>query len=436
MNRNQRKSLSFYQAIPRTVRAGVPQTVKIYPVGRSMQFDDGVEYTVKLIPMECYEQSRIRPAVFDTQTLHSENGVLTVSYTFDGEQEWIISITTEEDIAAKKKPLEIHVYSLEEDLYGLNPYLGDLHVHSNGSDGKEDPAIVAANYRKEGFDFFALTDHHTRTPSEEMCKAYESLPLGIKLFCGEEVHIPTGWIHIVNFGSDYSINSLYKDNKEEIDAKIEVEARTLSTPKGVNALDYAYRKWIVEEIRKAGGMAIVAHPYWITNQCYHMSDRTLDYVFETGAYDAFELIGGQSTHENNVQCAFYQEERAMGRKIPIVGSSDSHGTDPASYFMIGRTVVFAKDMERDTICKAVKSFYSVAIEQQYGEEERVYGSYRLVKYTRFLLDYYFPAHNELCVEEGRLMREYILGEEGAGERLKELSGRAEKQMKRILRGEN
>ncbi len=436
MNRNKRRSLSKYRVIPRLVRIGVPQTVAIYPLGRSLWFDDAKEYSVRILPMECYEQTWIfEDPAYDTVTVRPSEGVLRVTYTFAEEQEWVLSVSCEEDEEKGKKPLEFHVYSLFDDLYERNPYRGDLHVHSTASDGKEDPVLVAANYRKEGYDFFALTDHHTWESSDEMIKSYGDIPLGIKMFHGEEVHLPKGWIHIVNFGSRYSVNTLYKKNAERFEAQIKAEAAGMKTPKGVNALEYAYRKWITEQIREAGGMAIVPHPYWITRQIYDMSDRMLDYVFETGAYDAFELVGGQTVHENNLQIAFYQDQRAKGRQIPIVGSSDSHGTDPASYFGISKTVLFAKDLEFGSICEAVKGFYSVAIEEMYGEEYRVYGSYRMVKYTRFLLDHYFPSHDELCVEEGILMREYALGDERAGETLRGLACRTEQHMKMLLRGE-
>ncbi len=437
MNLNKKRSISYYRVIPRLVRIGVPQTVTIYPLGCSKAFDDSVDYTVKFVPMECYEQEWLfGEPTFDTVSVRPIQGVLSVTYVFDEEQEWVLSVSTETERAAGKKPLEFHVYSLLDDLYERNPYRGDLHVHSTGSDGKEDPVVVAANYRKEGFDFFALTDHRNWDPSKEMIDAYADVPLGIRMFHGEEVHIPNGYIHIVNFGGRYSVNTLYKSNAEQYEREIRETAKKLRTPKGVNALDYTYRAWIVEEIRKSGGMAIVPHPYWIHRQLYNMSDRMLDYVFETGAYDAFELVGGQTVHENNVQSAFYQEQRAKGRQIPIVGSSDSHGTDPASYFGLGKTVVFAKDRTLDSICDAVKGFYSVAIEQQYGgEEERVYGSYRLVKYTRFLLDYYFPSHDELCVEEGRLMREYALGDKTAGDTLRSMADRVERNQRYWLRGE-
>ena len=435
MNHNIKKSLSHYRVIPRTVKIGVPEAVSIYPLGKSKKFSDDIEYTVKFIPMECYEQAWITEPKFDFVKVHPKDGVITVTYTFDEEQEWSLVIFSDNEREAGKKPLEFRVYSLYDDLYERNPYRGDLHVHSNASDGQEDPLIVAANYRKEGFDFFALTDHHLWNPSDEMCRAYENIPLGIKMFRGEEVHVPTAWIHIVNFGSDYSVNELYHKNEAEIDEMLKKEAEELNTPKGVNALDYAYRRWITNEIRRAGGLSIVPHPYWITRNSYNMSDRTLEYVFETGAYDAFELIGGQTLLENNIQSAFYQEMRAKGMRIPIVGSSDSHGTDPASYFGIGKTIVFAPDMKKDSICNAIKDMYSVAIEKQYNDGgERVYGSYRLVKYTMFLLDNYFPSHDELCIEEGVLMREYSLGYTDAGTKLSELCNRTEKNMKYILKG--
>jgi predicted metal-dependent phosphoesterase TrpH len=386
--------------------------------------------------MELYTENRLTdPTLWKGVKAYPKNGVLQFTYTFEEEQEWTILVIPSSERKVPSPCVELHVYSLKDDLYYLNPYMGDLHSHSNGSDGKEDPAIVAANHRKAGFDFFALTDHHKWYPSAQMLKAYEGVPLGIKLFNGEEVHVPSGWIHIVNFGSKYSVCEMYEKNKEEFTAQVEAQAAELDLPSAINPLEYAWRRWGTNEIRKAGGLAIVAHPYWIYKQTYHMSSAMLDYVFETGIYDAFELVGGQSVHENNVQNAFYQEQRAKGRNIPIVGSSDSHGTDPASYFGLGKTVVFAKDRELSSICEAIKNGYSAAIEQQYGEEERVYGTYRMVKYTRFLLDRYFPAHDELCAEEGMLMREYVLGNEDARNRLATLCDRTEKHMKKLLRAE-
>ena len=74
------------------------------------------------------------------------------------------------------------------------------------------------------------------------------------------------------------------------------------------------------------------------------------------------------------------------------------------------------------------------MEQEYGEEIRIHGHYRMVKYARFLIDYYFPGHDELCVEEGILMREYALGSAAAGKALRAMDGRVDAYMHRTLRG--
>ena len=437
MNLSDKRSLSKYSITPKLIRIGVLENIKITPIGKHMLFDDNTEYTVTVVPMEMYDETYIEQSIqFDSFKLHSENGVLSFSYTFPEEQEWIISISCEAEPQKLKKPIQLHVFSLEQDLYELNPYRGDLHAHSVCSDGTEDPAIVAANYRKEGFDFFALTDHHQWQPSDYMIDVFSKIPCGFKMFHGEEVHL-RGVIHVVNFGSKYSVNELYKNNAEKYHTQLTEEAKTITTPKYVNPLEYCYRKWIYNEIGKAGGITIVPHPFWIHSPgIYNMNTKMLEYVFKTGIFDAFELVGGQSVHENNIQEAFWQQMRADGVNIPIVGSSDSHGTDKANYFCISKTVVFAKDMELDSIVNAIKNGYSVAIDEPYGEEYRVLGSYRMVKYARFLMEYYFPGHDELCYEEGRLMREYALGDEHSGKTLATLSDRCDKYREETLRAKN
>ena len=44
-------------------------------------------------------------------------------------------------------------------------------------------------------------------------------------------------------------------------------------------------------------------------------------------------------------------------------------------------------------------------------EIRLGGESRLVRYCWFLLSFYFPGHDALCAEEGRLMKQYAVGTE-------------------------
>ena len=87
----------------------------------------------------------------------------------------------------------------------LSPYKGDLHIHSNRSDGREPPAHVAARCRQIGLDFVALTDHHQYAPSLEAIAAFTAAPVDLALYPGEEVHAPGNPIHIVNFGGRFSV---------------------------------------------------------------------------------------------------------------------------------------------------------------------------------------------------------------------------------------
>ena len=75
--------------------------------------------------------------------------------------------------------------------------------------------------------------------------------------------------------------------------------------------------------------------------------------------------------------------------------------------------------------------YSVAIDTR-SAEYRLVGDYRLVKYARFLLDEFTPLHNELCYEEGRLMRAYLAGEPDAAATLRQIHGRTERLFKKYI----
>ena len=42
-----------------------------------------------------------------------------------------------------KMVVSFHVYALDEDLFALSPFKGDMHIHSTNSDGKNKPVEVA-----------------------------------------------------------------------------------------------------------------------------------------------------------------------------------------------------------------------------------------------------------------------------------------------------
>src|SRR5690606_31548705 len=105
--------------------------------------------------------------------------------------------------------------------------------HSYHSDGNEAPEIVAANYRKNGFDFMALTDHHLWYPSKIAVDAYKDTPIDLKLFYGEEVHPFRNHVHMVNFGGSYSVNELFEKDPDRYYREINEIMEGLEVPEGV-----------------------------------------------------------------------------------------------------------------------------------------------------------------------------------------------------------
>jgi len=346
-----------------------------------------------------------------------EDGALSIEFTFEDEAEYFVRVFNENE---SKHFLQLSVYAVEEDLFALRPLKGDFHVHTCRSDGKEHPAVAVANYREAGFDFTALTDHLRYEPSVEAQKAYQGVKLGMAIINGEEVHSPDNYVHVVNFGSESSVNALFEYDDDEYRLQVQEIVDKEDIPYH-DKFVYAANRWVSERIRERGGLSIFCHPHWINNT-YNVPDSLSRAFLENGVFDAFELIGGQSSHENNMQTAFFYQLRSEGYVIPITGASDSHGTINSTLFDKMFTVVFAGANESAPIIEAVKRGMSAAVEVFKGGEYAVHGSYRLVSYTRFLLEYYFPHTRNLCAAQGRLMREYFEGVPQAGERLGELAG--------------
>jgi hypothetical protein len=86
--------------------------------------------------------------------------------------------------------------------------------------------------------------------------------------------------------------------------------------------------------------------------------------------------------------------------------------------------VLAERCDKESLIAAVRDRRVVVMEQYAGESlPRLYGEYRYVAYMLFLLTVYFPLHDELCFEEGRLMKEYAGGDREALPLLKAMRGR-------------
>ena len=364
-----------------------------------------------------------------------ENGVLSFECEFDMESEYYVRIYCDD-----RRVAQLSVYAVESDLASRMPRVGDLHMHTYRSDGREAPWKVVADYRSYGYDFLAITDHNRYHPSLEAQFLYKDTDKLLTIVPGEEVHLPGNPVHIVNFGGKFSINHMIENDRdnnemysipaenrpeylrramdmndcpdiisvEEYKRQVNELAQTLDVPEGIDKFHYAACCWIFNKIREAQGLGIYAHPYWIAD-VFQISEAFNEYMLDTHPFDAYEVMGGEDEyHMNGFQVAQYYNKLQKGTDsdYPIVGSTDTHSSAKTNtQGHVTRTIVFTPKNEREAIIESIKQKYSIAVDTM-SKEVRPIGDFRLVKYAWFLLEHYYPAHDAVACEDGRAMHAY------------------------------
>ena len=310
-------------------------------------------------------------------------GEAKFNFTPFGEQRHRVYI----DTGVKKEVIEI--YSLKEDLYKLTPFKGDTHLHTTESDGLFTPTETVAAYYEAGFDYMAITDHHKYAGSAKMAATMDKIAKHFKVYPGEEVHNRgMGYFHIINFGANASVNEIINADPDGVFEKITQNAAEIkkqyALPDSIDEKEFAFRLWVSQKIREFGGLSVLCHPYWDAYGEYNMQTPMLEFLLENGIFDAFEVVDDDDHTGNgvNLQTAIYNEMSANGIKVPIVGASDCHSV-VSDIFDKFFTYAFCEKVSN--IKQAVKDLKTVAVER-IGNEYRVYGPFRLVKYARFLCD--------------------------------------------------
>ena len=449
--------LENFDVFPKVFAAGKETEIHIRALGGRPLFLPHTEYKLVVCALE-HGSPELWPenADYRERTVRSdESGNFTFTHTFDSEQQYFLRLID----ADGKELADFPVYCVAEDLCGRYPFIGDLHIHTTGSDGRQTPEVTCANYRRHGYDFMVVSDHNRYYPSLQAIRFYKDIPTELTIVPGEEVHLRKvrehrNPVHIVNFGGEFSINALVEGTaSEEVGTDLSVRAirsenvpdvmtipqfealmQSLADeadlPEGVAKIPYVVCKWIFDRIRDANGLGIYAHPNWLQD-VYHVPEVFTDYIMQTRPFDAFEVLGGENYYEQNgFQTVRYYTEMAKGNRFPVVGSTDSHSSCPSNRnAFICSTIIFSPENERRALIAAVKDFYSVAVDT-ISREFRLVGENRFVRYGCFLLKEYFPLHDELCFEEGRLMKQAATGTNEEKEEAVRLLGALHGRMRR------
>ena len=386
-----------FKIYPKVVKSF--STEKIY-----VELDKAYEdVSIRIIPMEKYgiphKDFRIDENyryTFSPMNKEKDN-LYSFEYKFSGEQKYSVYILV------NGEKIYRHLYAVDEDFARLRPFKGDTHLHSCRSDGEATPFEVSIAYRRRAFDFIAITDHHRYAPSLEGRDAINALTKYFTVFPGEEVHNKDmGYFHIINFNGSSSVNTIIETDDEYVNSALEDIKKNTQFPENVDKDNCAYRIFVANEIRRSGGLAIFAHPFWEDYGEYNAQTDDVVYLFKNGYYDALEVMAGcdNNGNGNNIQAALWGEMRADGIKIPVLGASDAHRTESEpTRFNKQFSIVLADCFEN--IPTSIKAELSVAVERRSGNDFYCVGPFRLVKYVRFLMDEYYPTYETLCEKHAK-----------------------------------
>ena len=323
------------------------------------------------------------------------DGLWCADFDFTAEQRYCAKVKVGEEVS-----WGYYFYAVDPDLAPLRPYKGDTHLHTNRSDGKGEPFEVGCAYRAAGYDFIAVTDHGRYYPSDELQAEMAPLTDRFYVMHGEEVHPKGGsYFHIVSLNADRHVTEVFEQRPDYARAEIDRILAERDLSECVDPHAAAIRLFIVDEIHRAGGFAVLAHPFWETDSEYNYQTAECLYHLRKGHFDALELLGGNdgTGNGNNLLELVWHDLRAEGCRIPIVGSSDAHTVQIAGdydHFSKQFSLIFTTGY--DGLLDAVLEGRSVAVRRESDKHFRCVGDYRYAKYARFLMAEYYPYYTTLC----------------------------------------
>lgn len=208
---------------------------------------------------------------------------------------------------------------------------GNLHTHTDRSDGTLSPEAVCAYYRDNGYDFLALTDHYMERFGYPLTDAPALRSETFLPIAGAELHAgDTSWSglwHILAVGLPPDFPGNLPDETGP-----QIAARAM----------------------QAGAFVAAAHPAW-----YSLCEAD---VLSLGGVHAIETYNGTSVDHNDRPDSWYMLDAlsAQGYRYFACATDDAHFDPHRADVLRGWVMVKAETLTQEAIVTALKRghFYS------------------------------------------------------------------------------
>ena len=345
----------------------------------------------------------------DTLDYKIQNNKILFSYKISYLGEFVVKV----NFTYKESKL-VTLYCLNKKMMELRPLKGDLHMHSIYSDGRATPFAMVMASLNAGMDFVSITDHDSYEGSLNAIAKAKQNNIDILVLRGEEVSvggkqdmsISQGNGHILSINANTSIqdqridSEKYEKELQEIVQVLEKE----DIDKNIDTSHYAKNIWVINKIKEAEGISILAHPNWVYRDGkYHLHQAFYKEMLKSSHLDGVEAFGEEKIKEhNNMTHLTALQTKNKHKYLAPFANSDAHDSDHE----IGDrfTIIFAKERSASSLIDSMKEGLCCAVFKREHYEHQFIGKDELAQYVYFLIKEYYPKHTTL---KSRLAKLYI-----------------------------
>ena len=218
-----------------------------------------------------------------------------------------------------------------------NWYKGNLHMHTTCSDGRVSPEQAEDMYEQAGYDFIALTDH--RKPGTEGYYKNMLLLSGVEWDTGDAQTSPV--YHIIGAGMNRKTELSYMGGAPS-------------------------PQHIIDAIKAAGGIAILAHPHWSM-----MNPDEMRELHGLAGAEIYNSVSGLPFNPRRADSSLYFDLWAgQGMMVRAMAADDAHfysGDQTRSFIMVNaaactREALLDAIQNGDFYASQGPKIYSIAVE--------------------------------------------------------------------------
>lgn len=205
------------------------------------------------------------------------------------------------------------MYDLLQNLNKTDYYKNaNLHIHTNFSDGKFSPTKIIELAIKKNIKYISITDHNT---IEAYKNIGESINGNLQIITGVEFDCwyKSNFMHILGYGIDINnkeLNNICAKSKKETELDI---VRIFTSRKACE---------VIQTIKNAGGIAILAHPCC----CWNLNIKKMIEELKSLGLDGVEVYYPYIRHRAIVKFHTIKKIEAIADELGLLktGGTDCH----------------------------------------------------------------------------------------------------------------